>query len=435
MNIKKLPVAVVGAGPIGLAAAAHLVQRGETPLLFEAGPEVGHSVRSWAHVRIFSPWQYNIDPASRELLEAHGWREPNPHHLPTGREIIDEYLAPLAKTSQLEPHIHLNSKVVAISRRRIDKMKDANRESTPFVLRVETPSGTERHYAKAVIDASGTWTQQNPISADGIYTSSELAHSDKIFHGIPDVLGTERDRYANRRVAVIGGGHSAINAILELAALRDEAPQTRITWVLRKAHVADSFGGQEHDALPGRGQLGIRIRELVESGQISILNPFYTTDVIDENGSLCLMGETPEGEQGVLVDEIIAATGSRPEMNMLRELRLSLDPSVESPVALAPLIDPNVHSCGTVPPHGEAELRHPEPIFYIVGMKSYGRAPTFLMLTGYEQVRSVVAAICGDMEAAANVQLVLPETGVCSATGETSGWLIQIGSSPKRVCC
>ena len=80
---------------------------------------------------------------------------------------------------------------------------------------------------------------------------------------------------------------------------------------------------------------------------------------------------------------------------------------------LAPLIDPNLHSCGTVRPHGEAELRQPEKDFYIVGMKSYGRAPTFLLATGYEQARSVVAALAGDWQAARDVRLNLPETGVC----------------------
>jgi hypothetical protein len=117
-----------------------------------------------------------------------------------------------------------------------------------------------------------------------------------------------------------------------------------------------------------------------------------------------------------VVDEVVAATGFRPDLDLTRELRLDLDPVTEAPVRLAPLIDPNVHSCGTVPPHGEAELAHPEPGFYAVGMKSYGRAPTFLMLTGYEQVRSVAAFLAGDVEAARRIELVLPETGVCSSS-------------------
>ena len=425
MNIEKLPVAVIGAGPIGLAAAAHLIQRGERPIIFEAGPEVGHSVRSWAHVQIFSPWAFNIDEAAREILLANGWSEPDADHLPTGRELIEEYLAPLADTPELKEHIFVNTRVTGISRRRIDKMKDASRDETPFVVEFEQPCCTDREYVKAVIDASGTWDNQNPIGADGLYSKGELKHQDKIFHGIPDILGDARERYANRRVAVIGGGHSAINAILELAELQQEETKTEIVWILRKANVSDSFGGQESDALPGRGQLGVRMRELVDQGSIRVVNPFFVQDVGEEDGALCLLGETPDGEMGIPVDEIIAATGSRPNLEMLRELRINLDPSVESPVALAPLIDPNIHSCGSVPPHGEAELRHPEPGFYIVGMKSYGRAPTFLMLTGYEQVRSVVAGIAGDWEAASDVQLTLPETGVCSGPIAAGAGLIK----------
>jgi hypothetical protein len=117
------------------------------------------------------------------------------------------------------------------------------------------------------------------------------------------------------------------------------------------------------------------------------------------------------------IDEIICATGQRPDLALTGELRVKLDPWLESNEALGPLIDPNLHSCGTVRPHGHRELAHPEPGLYTVGVKSFGRAPTFLMATGFEQVRSVVAAIAGDLEAADRVELDLPETGVCSAGG------------------
>jgi hypothetical protein len=134
------------------------------------------------------------------------------------------------------------------------------------------------------------------------------------------------------------------------------------------------------------------------------------------------------------VDEIIVATGFRPDLSPLSELRLALDSATESPAALAPLIDPNVHSCGTVPPHGAAELAHPEQDFYIAGMKSYGRAPTFLLLTGYEQVRSIAAALAGDWEAARDVQLTLPETGVCSSTYETGSCCSTSASGANSSC-
>ena len=139
----------------------------------------------------------------------------------------------------------------------------------------------------------------------------------------------------------------------------------------------------------------------------------------------------------IVVDELIVATGFRPDLNFVRELRIQLDPAIECPVALAPLIDPNEHSCGTVRPHGARELAQPEPGFYFAGMKSYGRAPTFLMLTGYEQVRSIAADIAGDRKAAERVELVLPETGVCSRSAAPDASQCCGGPAPSGVdaCC
>jgi hypothetical protein len=132
------------------------------------------------------------------------------------------------------------------------------------------------------------------------------------------------------------------------------------------------------------------------------------------NQGLTVHASTPAGDHDLAVDLLVPATGFRPDLVMLSELRLELDPAVDAPRQLGPLIDPEFHSCGSVTPHGEKILAHPEPGFYIVGMKSYGRAPTFLMATGYEQVRSIAAALAGDRAAAENVELHLPETGVCS---------------------
>lgn len=412
----QLPVAVIGAGPVGLAAAAHLVQRGETPIIFEAGVEIAANVRSWGHVPLFSPWRWCVDKVAVALLEAQGWRHPNPDALPTGQQLIDDYLLPLAQTPELRDRIHLNARVLAVSRRRIDKMKDAGREKAPFVVQVAINGDEERFLVRAVIDASGSWATPNPIGSDGLHAPGEAANAGRIAYGIPDVLGTARTRYAGKRVAVVGGGHSAINAILELADLHATAPGAHITWILRKGNVAATYGGLDDDQLPGRGLLGRRIKELVEAGAVEVVTPFFTTRLEQAGERVRLIGDMPQGERSILVDEVIAATGARPDLSFLGELRLDLHSSVEAPTAIAPLIDPNVHSCGSVPPHGEKELRHPEPGFYMVGMKSYGRAPTFLLATGYEQVRSVVATLVGDQEAAAQVALQLPHTGVCSAS-------------------
>ena len=172
------------------------------------------------------------------------------------------------------------------------------------------------------------------------------------------------------------------------------------------------FGGGDADALSERGALGARARALVVDRGVDFVSGFRLDRIDSAAEGLIVSGE--DGRE-LSVDEIVATTGFRPDLGLTRELRLGLDPVTEAPVRLAPLIDPNIHSCGSVPPHGEAELAHPEAGYYAVGMKSYGRAPTFLMLTGYEQVRSVVAHLAGDLEAARRVELVLPETGVCSS--------------------
>lgn len=409
-----LPVAIIGGGPVGLAAAAHLLERGERPILFEAGERVGASVLDWGHVRMFSPWEFNVDSASVRLLERSGWKMPPAEELPTGADWVERYLQPLAETTAMRDVIHIGTRVLNISRRNLDKVKDIERARAPFQLHIVSVDGREALIeARAVIDASGSWRQPNPLGANGMPALGETSLRGRLVFGIPDVLGSERERYADRRVMVVGSGHSAINVLLELIQLREERPATEIIWVMRGDNLRKAYGGGEEDALPARGQLSTRIRAAVEAGALDIVAPFAVKEVAAMDDGLCVRGEMDGEMQGCYSNEIIVCTGARPDLAMLRELRLELDPAVEATRSLAPLIDPNMHSCGTVRPHGEAELRQPEAGFYIVGMKSYGRAPTFLAATGYEQVRSIAAALCGDWEAARDVQLNLPETGVC----------------------
>jgi len=264
--------------------------------------------------------------------------------------------------------------------------------------------------ARAVIDASGTYESPNPLGASGVPALGEAALSARIFYGIPDVLGRDRARYAGRKVLVVGSGHSAFNVLLDLAALANDEPETRMIWAVRRPAIEALFGGGDRDQLEERGRLGQRMRDLASRGALTVARGFSISSLEAAAGGIAVSSQSHRLEP---VDEVIATTGFRPDMTPLRELRVELDPIVESPVALAPLIDPNVHSCGSVPPHGNEELKQPERDFYVVGMKSYGRAPTFLMLTGYEQVRSVVCALIGDWDGARNVQLALPETGVC----------------------
>lgn len=438
-HVNSLPVAVIGAGPVGLAAAAHLVYRGVPVRVYEVGDTVAANVREWGHVRLFSPWRFNVDDASQALLKRHGWQEPPDEAFPTGADLYEAYLRPLAETSEMKAVIETGARVTAISRDGIDKMTSRDREARPFALSVVN-GVARRDLARAVIDASGTWTTPNPIGAGGIPAAGEAENADSIAYGLPDVLGRDRAMYEGRTTLVVGAGHSAANVLIDLARLAERSPGTKILWVVRGTNLIRLYGGGLADQLPARGELGAHVKDLVDLGRVTLTAGLSVTAVRRSGERLLLDGETVDGVRTVgPVDRVIVATGQRPDLTLTRELRLDLDPWVESAKALGPMIDPNLHSCGSVPPHGYRELSHPEPGFYTVGVKSYGRAPTFLMATGYEQVRSVAAAIAGDLQAAGDVRLVLPETGVCSTQivprESTSGCCG--GPVPKEVdaCC
>lgn len=436
-----LPVAVIGAGPVGLAAAAHLVSRGLRPFVFEKGTSVGTALLEWGHVRVFSPWRYNIDNAARDLLQRTDWSAPDPDGLPTGAEIVRDYLAPLAATPEIASNLKLGATVTAVTRQGHDKVSNEGRAESPFVVHYRDAGGEHRLLARALIDASGTWSRPNPLGVDGLRVAGEREAGDRVAYGIPDVIGTGRNDYAGKRVLVVGGGHSAINVALALMDLQREAPGTEIFWALRRNSVEKLLGGGLNDQLPERGALGLAAKRAIHDGTMNMLAPFSVERLGSMGDGLSIKATLAGKPFSLSVDRIVVAAGFRPDLSFLGELRVALDPALEAPPALASLIDPNFHSCGTVPPHGIEELAHPEPGFTIVGSKSYGRAPTFLMITGYEQVRSVVAEIAGDQTAARQVHLVLPETGVCSAApvagsiGGASGCCGGPAPAEADACC
>ncbi len=387
-----LPIAIIGAGPIGLAMAAHLTRCNRPFLLLEAGEEAGHSIREWEHVRLFTEWAGNIDSEADRLLHATGWQRPAEGEIPTGGEFRRDYLLPLANHPAIRPHLKLRHRVEALSRRGIDKLKSEGRAAQPFILRTSTPAGERLIEASAVIDASGTWFNNNPLHSSGLWTDAEQAAARRIQYGMPNVLGPERATYAGRSVAVVGAGYSAINVILDLAELRQAEPATKISWVVRRPSVDKLLRGSGQDLLLAQGWLGQKLRQLIERGDVEVVTSFHTAAIEGQGDAVSLKDDSG---RTLRADRIVACTGFRPDLSLFRELRVDIDPMSESVRGLSALIDPNRHSCYSVPVHGVEELAHGEPDFFVIGIKSYGRAPTFLLKTGYQQARAITAALCG----------------------------------------
>ncbi|KJL22496.1 Ferredoxin--NADP reductase [Microbacterium oxydans] len=432
--MSELPVVIVGAGPQGLAAAAHLVERDENVMVVERGEGPAAAVSEWGHVRLFSAWPELTDAAGRRLLEATGWTAPVSGY-PTGAEWVDGYLAPLANA--LGERVHYATTVTGVARHGRDKVVEGGRRGQPFVVHTVSADGQEsRVLARAVIDASGTWALPNPAGADGYPALGEAAASDLISYRIP----ADVSELAGSHVVVVGAGHSAAHTVLRLSELARRAPGTRITWMLRRGTATNVFGGGAGDELPERAALGSRARRMVDEGVVELVAGFRVAEFRRAADGLTVVAE--DGSEVAGIGRVFALTGFRPDTEMLRELRIDLDPALEAVAGIASEIDPNIHSCGSVGATGARELAQPELGFFIVGAKSYGRAPTFLALTGFEQVRSVAAHLVGDHEAAGRSELVLPDTGVCGGAGAFDGnagsccaapSTVQIGARPIAV--
>ncbi|PCJ38648.1 MAG: flavoprotein [Moraxellaceae bacterium] len=438
----KETVVIIGAGPVGIAAAAQLIERGLKPIVLEKGQTVGTAMLEWGHVRVFTPWKFLVDTAVEKLLLKTSWSYPDKEHMPTGREIVEQYLMPAATQTALASTIIYGTEVIAVAKTHLSKSSTAGRDDAAYTVHFKTNDG---HYnsieAAAVIDASGTWHSPNPIGLDGLPVPGERENKAFIQYGIPDVRNKQKDDYAGKRTLVLGGGHSAINVVLDLLKLQQDSADTQIHWGLRSINIEKLLGGGINDQLPARGELGQAAKRAIDSGALSLLTPLKVHSITRAPSGLSVQisvdDDVASDIESIEVDRIIVCAGFRPDLDILRELRLDIDEIVEAPTALAPLIDPNLHSCCSVKPHGVEELTHHDKNFFIVGMKAYGRAPTFLMLTGYEQVRSIAAELAGDHEAARRVELVLPQTGVCSTKGKSpaSSACCEPASPEPASCC
>ncbi len=407
-------LAVIGAGPIGLEAAAAALDAGFDVHVFEQG-EVGSHPIAWGHVRMFTPWRMNLGPASQRHLAAAGWTAPESEPCPTGAEFAERFLGPLGALPELKGRVHTHAQVVHASRRGIlkgDLIGDPRRRDHPFRLLVRDPGGRESYiHAFALIDASGVYAHPNWAGDGGIPARGELYLAPQLSYHVDDVLGLRRERYAGRRTLVVGGGTSAATSVAALATLADQAPGTGAVWATRDS-APELMAEIPGDPLAERRALYARARELargahpavthaggavVEGFEFNSATHRYrvTLRATRDGGTV----DQPRIEE---VDEVLVNTGLGPDNSIYRELQVHECYASRGPMKLsAALLGASAADCLGVPAFGADVLANPEPGFFILGHKSYGRNPNFLLETGYRQVADVIAALAQELQAAA----------------------------------
>lgn len=375
------PILIIGAGPIGLAAAAKCAAMGADFLLVEAGDRPGHAVRQWAHVRLFSPWHECLDTTAAGLLSDQGWDPPDAGEFPTGAELVANYLDPLAAHPALRDRFRPGCRIAHYSRQGMSKQSGASRFDVPFAAMTD---GGETLLARAILDASGTWHLPRRLPRLG------GPGEDRVHYEIPDLADASVRRcLAGKRVLIVGSGHSGMTALLDLAATLPAEGTDRIIWIRR------SRGRSRPTAIPpvsARQALEARAEAATLDPRIRVVEQASIVALSEADGAVTAVGQDKAGN-AVTVDADVAfiLTGFRPDHSIGAELWMSVDHRWEAPVGLAPLVDPDLHCCNSVPLHGVEELSHPEKDFFIVGSKSYGRAPNFLLTTGYAQLDSIMA--------------------------------------------
>ncbi len=420
-------IAILGAGPVGLEAALAAHDAGFSFTVYERAGKVGGNVRAWAHVRLFTPWAMNVSPRARRHLAATGWRAPGDDVCPSGAELVSTLLEPVAALPYIAPGLRTGQTVLEVGREGVLKNEEigtGRRSGLPFRLLVQEAGGAERiDHADAVLDCTGTYHNPNPLGAGGIHAPGERAAAALIERRIPDVLG-EPEAWAGRRILLVGAGHSAQTAACDLARLVGKHPGTRVVWAIRSRE--PTFGAVADDPLPARAALTAQARRLAFEAHgpvrtlrgvvVDALRPMANTVAVtlratagggtsDEGDRIVagadrgLHGGTAGGGRGVAgnaattvieVDRIVSLTGAVGEHMLYRQLQVHECWATQGPMKLAAaLLGAASEDCLTQTGHGADALVNPEPEFFLMGSKSYGRNNTFLLRIGWEQVNDV----------------------------------------------
>ncbi len=408
MTESKPRIAIIGAGPAGLEAALAAADHGYPFKLYEASDRVAAHVREWAHVRLFSPWGLNISPRMRRHLERAGRELPDhdSQFCPSGRELIDVALQPTAELPEIAPHLVTGVRVKQIGREGLlkhEEIASGARAAAPFRLLLTEAGGGERiEHADVVLDCTGTWGQPNTLGDGGIAAPGESGLDDAIDRSIPDVSRDER-YWADKTILLVGAGHSAQTAVVDLARLAEAHPETRILWALRSED--PSWHIDPEDPLPERSRLVAAAAQLSEDpdSPVEPLRGVVVESLAPLNGGYQVTLRTKSGERlRRKVDRILSLTGSVGDHDLYRQLQVHECYATSGPMKLAAaLLGAASEDCLAQESHGADTLVNPEPNFFILGSKSYGRNRSFLMRVGWQQVDEVFSLLTAHEPAAA----------------------------------
>ena len=387
-------LAIIGAGPIGVETAARFADTDWTIALYEAD-SIGAHVQQWGHVDLFSSWELNRSRWGRRRLRDAGAELAPDGEYPSGKAYVEKYLLPLAETLSDDVSIYRQTRISGIARRKLLKSEaigSPRRRDESFLLNVDGPRGARFDEADVVVDATGVLGQPNPVGPGGLSAVGESECDDRILRRIPDVDDRDAD-LADRRILLVGDGHSAITSLDILCGLRTDAPDTEIIWAYRAA--GEPREVIDGDSLPGRARLD-HFGNRAARGEVEGIKPLAETSIrriIDTGDGLDVIVDGPDDVQTVHVDRIVANIGYRPDTSLFRELQVHQCYATEGPMNLAAtLIGGDGGDCLDQTSGGIETLESPEPDFWILGAKSYGRNSNFLLKVGFEQIEAVFDA-------------------------------------------